>query len=315
MDMAGSSSGGSGSSWKPRQVAQEIRSAEREVQGKAFETSLSEYLSGLLGRFNDRDVPLVTRRLEEAKTALEGELESSFDQLFGGSVAKHTYVDGLSDVDCLMVINDAEHAAQGPQACLEDMATTLRNKLGDKAEITSGRLAVTVKYAEDGMELQLLPAVKVDDTLKIAAAKGDKWSEIDPKGFQEALTRHNDACGKKLVPTIKLAKAIVGQLPESQQLSGYHVESLAIDVFRNYKGHNTTAAMLPYFFEAAKDRVLRPIRDKTGQSYHVDDSLGDANSQERLSASHILGRIAKRMMNATAALSRDQWADLFGSEE
>ncbi len=46
--------------------------------------------------------------------------------------------------------------------------------------------------------------------------------------FQQALTKRNQQCGGKLVPTIKLAKAINGQLPANQALSGYHMESLAI---------------------------------------------------------------------------------------
>lgn len=118
-----------------------------------------------------------------------------------------------------------------------------------------------------------------------------------------------------IIPTIKLAKAINGTLPEQQRLSGYHMESLAIAAFRNYGETKTTAAMLPTFFEKAKDLVLTPIRDNTGQSVHVDDYLGPANSEARVNTSHILGRLAKRMRNATAAGSKSQWRALFGFDE
>jgi hypothetical protein len=113
------------------------------------------------------------------------------------------------------------------------------------------------------------------------------------------------------VPTIKLAKAILGALPESQRLSGYHIESLAIAAFREYTGQKTTTAMLPTFFERARDLVLAPIKDRTGQSIHVDEYLGGEGSSERSSASHILGRLAKRMRNASAAGSKAQWQALF----
>lgn len=132
--------------------------------------------------------------------------------------------------------------------------------------------------------------------------------------FQEALTNRNAACGGKLVPTIKLAKAINGELPENQRLSGYHVESLAIAAFRGYAGEKTTSAMLPTFFERARELVLAPIKDSSGQSVHVDGHLGPANSAERIAASHLLGRIARRMRNATAAASVPQWKALFGLE-
>ena len=43
--------------------------------------------------------------------------------------------------------------------------------------------------------------------------------------------------------------------------------------------------------------------------------MGAPDSAERKNASHILGRIAKRMVNATAAGSLPQWRDLFGDDE
>ena len=147
-------------------------------------------------------------------------------------------------------------------------------------------MAVTIDYP-DGMVIQLLPAVKTDDgRVQVPSSRRDGWSKINPVAFQEALTRRNRECADKLVPTIKLAKAVVGQLPEAQRLSGYHMESLAIAAFRNYAGDKTTAAMLPAFFERARELVLSPIKDSTGQSVHVDDYLGPANSEARQAASH-----------------------------
>ena len=106
-----------------------------------------------------------------------------------------------------------------------------------------------------------------------------------------------------------------GTLPESQRLSGYHMESLGIEAFRGYDGEKTTTAMLPVFFERARDLVLSPIRDRTGQSFHVDEHLGPENSAERVAISHVMGRIARRMRNATAAGSTAQWEAMFGSDE
>jgi hypothetical protein len=168
----------------------------------------------------------------------------------------------------------------------------------------------------DGMKIQLLPAIGVAGAgLRIPSSRRNDWSRIEPQGFQEALSRRNQECAGKLVPTIKLAKAIIGSLPESQRLSGYHVESLAILAFKDYSGQKTTVAMLPAFFEKAKTLVLAPIKDGTGQSLHVDDYLGAANSEGRAAASHILGRLEKRMRNATLAESMAQWEALFGLDE
>jgi hypothetical protein len=73
--------------------------------------------------------------------------------------------------------------------------------------------------------------------------------------------------------------------------------------------------MLPVFFERAKDFVLSPITDRSGQSIHVDEYLGPANSEERQVASLLLGRIGRRMKNASASASITQWQALFGENE
>ena len=192
------------------------------------------------------------------------------------------------------------------------MQSILSEFLTKEAKVTHGKMAVTVTF-QDGMIIQLLPAIKGDgDHLQVPSSRTTGWSRIDPIKFQQALTKRNKECGGKLVPVIKLAKAIIGQLPESQRLSGYHIESLAIAAFKNYSGPKVTSAMLPTFFERAKELVLSPIRDKSGQSVHVDAYLGPADSEIRKTSSHVLGRISRRMRNAAAAGSSDDFLGLFG---
>ena len=89
------------------------------------------------------------------------------------------------------------------------------------------------------------------------------------------------------------------------------MESLAIAAFRDYEGPHTTTAMLPEFFFRAKHLVLSPLTDTTGQSIHVDEYLGPADSASRRTASHLLARLAKRMRNATMHESIPQWKALF----
>jgi hypothetical protein len=291
-----------------------VQKAQEKASEAAFDGKLASTLGYLLAKVNDRDVKQVQARLESLKGSLSEELDGTFDQFFGGSVAKHTYVDGMSDIDSLMVINDTELEDKDPQRALERVAEILKESLGDEAHVSHGTMAVTVEY-EDGMVIQLLPALKTGGQQIYVPSRNDDWSKIDPVAFQAALTKRNHQCEGKLIPTIKLAKAIIGQLPASQTLTGYHIESLAIAAFRGYDGEFTTRAMLPVLFERAKDLVLSPIEDKSGQSIHVDEYLGPANSEQRQVASHLLGRIARRMKNATASGSIAQWEALFGEDE
>lgn len=308
----GSSSGGTFYRRSPGELREAARQAEEKAADAAFSGEVAKLLGNLLAEFNGRDVEQVGDRLADLKAALTGSLEGSFDQIFGGSVAKHTYVDGISDIDSLVLLNDSSLDGASPGQALNKMATLLREAVGSNAEVSHGAMAVTVKYS-DGMTIQMLPALRSRDGLvKVPSSRSAGWSEIDPVAFQGVLTARNKECGGKLVPVIKLAKAINGQLPESQRLSGYHMESLAISAFKGYTGEKTSVAMLPHFFERAKELVLSPIRDSTGQSVHVDSYLGAPGSEARQSASHVLGRLERRMRNATAAGSLEQWRDMFG---
>lgn len=310
----GGSGGGTFYGRTPAKLREEVRKAEQKASGKAFESSLAQLLGELLSEFNNRDHEEVNRRLDELKEALEEAVEGTFDRLFGGSVAKHTYVDGISDIDSIFTINGTGLEGKTPQAALRQMERTIKKVLGDSARVTHGRMAVTIEYS-DGMTIQILPAIRTDTgQLRVPSSRLDAWSKIDPVKFQTALTKRNEECGRKLVPTIKLAKAVLGQLPEAQRLSGYHTESLAIAAFKAYGGPLTTNEMLPHFFERASDLVLTPIRDRTGQSIHVDEYLGPSNSEARQVASHLLGRLARRMRNASAAGSESQWQSLFGTD-
>ena len=172
------------------------------------------------------------------------------ETLYGGSVSKHTYVDGLSDVDVLVFLNESEVADQGPNTVRSFLANRLRTKYGDRA-VSEGTLAVTLTIHDTS--IQLLPALKYGDTFKIAGSDGRNWSEVNPRSFARALTNANQSLDGKLVPCVKLIKGIVATLPEQRQISGYHTEALAINVFKDYQGARTTKALLRALLRACAD--------------------------------------------------------------
>ncbi len=311
--MGGSGGGGPFTHRSPVELVGQLRSSVDDVAIKAFEAELSGILSDILSLANSRDAELVKNRLEAIKEILHDSLEATVDTLFGGSVAKHTYVDGLSDIDSLLILNETDLDGATPAVAIEKVAGIIREDVGRNATVSHGKMAVIVEYL-DGMQIQLLPAFRQQAGLRVPSFRHNGWSAISPESFQKALRSTNELCGGKLIPTIKLAKSVIAQLPESQRLSGYHVESLAIDAFKNYTGTKTVAAMLPAFFDSAKNAVKNPIKDSMGQSIHVDGYMGPANSEMRVASSHLLGRIEKRMRNASAHQSSAQWASILGME-
>lgn len=306
--MGGSGGIFSGRGRSPQEIADKLRK-EAEENAEQFDTQLAEEFGTLLSRFNARDTAEISENLDRIKAVLSDELETTFDTLFGGSVAKHTYVDGISDVDSLLVVS-GDLADASPQSVLQKVAKTLRTRLAE-AEVSAGRVAVTVRFS-DSTELQLVPCIKQDGGIRVPAWESNSWSHIDPQKFRNGLTKRNVECGGKVIPTLKLAKAVNATLPETMRLSGYHIESLGVVAFRGYQEEKTTVRMLPYFFKQASQLVLKPMVDRTGQSVHVDEYLGPANSKERVALSHTLSRIHQRMLNASSARSRERWLDLFG---
>ncbi len=303
-------SGGVFSRSKPEEIQERIRREQEQSEDKHFETDVSAFLNDLLAKHNSRDVEAINRHLDAIMSALKENIERKIEMRFGGSIDKHTYVDGISDVDALVMLRDEDIAKEPPLSVLSEFAKILSRRFPD-TEVEIGKLAVTVRFS-DRHEIQLLPAARVGGTFKIPASDGAKWARIAPERFANKLSEVNSTNSGKVVPTIKLVKAINDTLSKSYQLTGYHVESLAIEAFKSYSGKKNTKAMLRHFFEEAAKRVSSPIVDRTGQSLNVDDYLGRANSSKRVAVAREMDRIARRIKNADAAHSLGQWKSVFG---
>jgi hypothetical protein len=72
--------------------------------------------------------------------------------------------------------------------------------------------------------------------------------------------------------------------------------------------------MLKHFIKVAASRVKSPIADTTGQSLHVDDYLGAANSEGRLRVANSISRIAERLDMAESRRSIDKLKQIFGDQ-
>ena len=273
--MGGSGGGFFSSRITPEELRRRTREAEDNTERASFDTEVDTFLGSELAEYNSRDVEGTKEIFERIKEDIEGDIEGTVDLLYGGSISKHTYVDGLSDVDALVLLDRSELRGRPPKELQEVLADHLRGSYG-RAAVVVGALAVTL--TRDEKSIQLLPALREDDKFKISSADGQRWALIDPSAFATALTRANKAMNGKLVPCIKLAKGIIGNLPPRRQLTGYHTEAIAIQVFHNYDGSRNPKAMLRHFFETAPQFVTDPIKDASGQSIHVDEYLGRENS-------------------------------------
>ena len=267
------------------------------------------YLRDKLRDYNDRDTEAINRHIRGLRDALE----QSADVLptrFGGSVSRHTYVDGLSDVDVLLVVNDSSLSGHDPRAVIQRMADLIQQRM-PRTQVRTGRLAVTVTYA-DGHEIQVLPAIKTRAGVRIANPGSNEWSGVlHPERFARKLTEVNQANGGRVIPTIKLTKALSNRVIRSDRdkISGYHIESLAIEAFKNYKGSTDRKSMVNHLLQFSSSAVMHPIGDSTGQSRFVDDYMGNPRSDARAKAATHFRQMKNRLESAKSDSDLDNLFD------
>ena len=304
----GGSGGGTGGYFSAHDAKALEERARRRLEQSRLESAVNSLLQQELPDINGRDTELINNRLQAIEQALGSRIGEVERLLFGGSVSKHTYVEGLSDIDALVEIAEEGISERSPAEVRDSLERALRQALpqGEVQDIEKGRIAVTVRYL-DGAEIQLLPAVRVGDELAVSSWDSSTWVPIRPRDFASVLTATNQNQGGAVVPAIKLAKAIFANRLGDDGPTGYHVEALAVDAFRQYSGPRTPKAMVTHLVRTASDRVLRPIRDVSGQSRYVDESLGQESSNTRRALSRKLGRLARTMENTR---SIDDWEGL-----
>lgn len=304
-------SSGGRSTWfenkDPISLAERLRRSETGARDAQFEASVAQLLGDCLAEYNNRDTDTIRSVLERIKADLGTEFDLPVELRFGGSVSKNTFVNGLSDIDALVLLQPKDARGKSPDELRSLFAEKLRARFGNDA-VREGHLAVTLSVY--GHEIQLLPAIRDGARLKISSHDAQHWSSIRPRAFAAQLTARNQELGSKLVPTIKLAKGILSGLPEQRQLSGYHVEVLAVKVFDGYKGETTPKDMLRHFFDKLPEVIRQPVGDVTGQSVYADEYLGPARGVQREIVADAVDRIARRIRNADGAQSIDRWREL-----
>ena len=271
--------------------------------------NFNRYCEQLLAQYKRRNTKAVTRHLRGVCDVLSHDDDHVVQTKFGGSVQKGTYVTGLSDVDILLIVSQSSLRNKPPSKVIAYVRDIIKQQF-PKNRVTAGKLAVTVSYA-DKTELQILPAIRTTDGFRIAEPGSSKWSNvIHPDRFVNRLIKVNNACGGRVVPTIKLAKAMADCFirDSSRKISGYHMESLAIYSFAGYEGDLDPRSMLVHFLGHSIKAVMTPIKDPTGQTSHVDGYLGQAKSKLREGASTQFGQMRRKV---SSCKTRAEFDELF----
>ena len=284
---------------------------DRRRRQPASDDQINGWLRDWLRDYNDRDTEAINRHIQVLRVALE---QTNYDVLptrFGGSLSRHTYVDGLSDVDVLARINDSTYSGQSPKAVIQRMAELIQQRLPN-TKVRYGDLAVTVEYS-DGIETQVLPAIRTRNGYRIANPTRNEWSGvIHPERFAEKLTLVNQANRGQVIPAVKLTKALAHRLIRSDRdkITGYHIESLAVEAFMNYRGPTDLKSMVSHLTDYSSTAVKQPIKDSTGQSRHVDDYMSGQGSVARQKAAANFKMMRDSINNCKSQADIDNLFDL-----
>ena len=292
--------GGSGgfSGYRDVNSKVEMPSSTKSVQASQKEIEINDFLEELLKEINNRDVEAIQKHIREIQKVLGREIDGLVVILFGGSISKKTFIEGASDVDALIILDKNRYKNSNPKDIQKHFFEMLQQRFPN-TEIIKGELAITLKFSD--YEIQLLPALRDNEKIRIVNKDSTKWSEpINITAFTERLTKTNKINAKKVVPVIKLAKSLYSRLPDRYQLSGYHVEALGVDAFSTYNGRYTLYDMTKHLLNYSVKRILSPMNDVTGQSGTIDDYLGAKNSPDRQLASRYIQDIASRFSGPDA---------------
>jgi len=294
--MCGTSGGGIGTVPSAARLTNRLHQVVSDQERSEYKAQVNDFLAEVLREANVRDADATNRHLETVRQALQGLLEDSIELRFGGSVSKHTYVDGLSDVDLLVVLSRDTAVDSSPKDLIADFANALHERLPN-SDVETGAMSVKVRFG-DGTELQRF--------------RGETWSDvIRPREFAARLSEVNQRNAAKVVPVVKLYKIAQERMPEATRLTGYHVEAIAVDAFKDYSGSLEQREMFLHLARTASRVTESPLVETTGQATYVDTYLGPAGSAERIRASENIKRMVTRLEGANERCELNDWYEAF----
>ena len=291
--------------WQPSDLENSLQQTRQQVA----EAEVASVFADALSKINQIDTEALDRHKEEILKALQSDFEDVSDLRGGGSYTRHTYVNGLSDIDILADLGPYSSSSipnkADSRAVLADMERRLRQRFPN-TEITSGRMAVTMRFS-DGLELQILPAFRYHSGYKIPNPQGSRWTITRPQVFAKLLRERNTEVGGKLLPCIKLAKQTCDN--KGLKVESYHLENMALKAFEHYTGPRSEEDMLRHLFNQAKVLVTTRMKDVTGQEVYVDRYLSSMTARTQMARQ--LATIEKEIIAAEG--NSNAWKQLLGS--
>jgi hypothetical protein len=287
-----------------KSALEQLKEAEQSTGRVALNAEVAEVIDGELRAFRARAEAIVPR-LTSIRETIRAVVAELVEMNLGGLVVGQAGPDGISDSDFVLIIDDCE-ISDGDPAIARRATSDLLLRQFPGSVVDESSLIFILSTA--GVEVFILAAINCKGVVRIPGSTS--WINLDPSAYAVRLQVADEQLEGKLVGVLKLAKGIIATFPNGQRLTGPHVEALALEIFGNYAGRRTSKDMLEYFFAETQHLVLQGIVDGDGNRVLVDTYLGEPNSRERNLTANALGRVGRRMKNADAGNSVDDWRDI-----
>ncbi len=264
---------------------------------KTFEPQGLE-LSGLdlfLEDIPDENFRILESTLSKCSSAISGTFPRS-EYNFSGSITKHTFLFGGSDIDVLVFVPPSNPSAPAVEVKL------LNEAVSGICPRTLHEHYITLN-PPGGVNIDLVPAFRsIEGNVHIPDPNAQAWIPIFPNLFAEDL----DALDKRhygaLKPAIRLTKWLTKRFL-TVPLLGHHIELLMFISAYWLSPTKSPLELLSSFLNSSSHLVLTPLRDTSKQRTFVDDYLGEGDSP------------ARRTCHRELKVARDFWNHTFKAVE
>ncbi|MFO0807543.1 MAG: CBASS oligonucleotide cyclase [Gemmataceae bacterium] len=203
------------------------------------------------------------------------------DSFLTGSYQRSTMIAPLKDADIdVFLVLDAGYYDAGPNACanlLDRVKRAIAKHYRETTGVSRNGQAVTVYFSD--FTVDVVPAFyRQGGGYLIPNSIEKRWIGTDPKRHVALWSERNAARGGKLVPLLKMLKA--WNRAHSRKLRSFHLEALALDIFRNLPITEYWTAAHDFFRSAQS--MFAYTTDPAGYGGILASYLGDYAKQQEV---------------------------------
>lgn len=155
---------------------------------------------------------------------------------------------------------------------LASMFPKIRTRTGSQA----------VSLTMDGVDMQLVPVLKIGNVRYIISETGRGWRPFDPAAFDRSFDSADKETGGKIRDTVRIIKVLQTALEPHLRLSGHHLEACVLRYAMSREETPGLTNLVRGSLEFIANNTTVRIPDLTGQADFVDDEFGPSYKRLRL---------------------------------